>query len=89
VLPEPIPASFVLEKTTLSLPELRWAFERGIIGAGFVVEAARAIPADDGAASLAMRLATLERAELSSVSELLATIEYAGDEEHEHHRKWT
>jgi hypothetical protein len=71
----PIPSSFMLKKNSLSLAELRWAFEKGVIGAQIVVEAAEWIAArEHGDASIAARLAELRHADLPDVKEILLAV---------------
>jgi hypothetical protein len=69
-----------------SLPELRWAFDRGIIGAGTVVEAAQAI-VNTGGDLIAIQSCT-PSGEAPPVSEP-SHVESPGDDDEQHtRRKW-
>jgi hypothetical protein len=85
----PIPSSFIIEKTSWSLPELRWAFDNGIIGAQIVVDVVTSMAARDGDDSnIVTRLAAVTHAELPEVSEILSAVPLENGEVDLIRRKW-
>jgi hypothetical protein len=84
----PIPSSFIIDKTSWSLPELRWAFDNGIIGAQSVVEVAKLMARDGDDSNLVTRLAAVTHAELPEVSEILLAVPLEDGEVDLIRRKW-
>jgi len=74
MLPEPIPSSFLLKKTDLSLAELRWAFDNGLIGAQSVVDVAAAMVAKGDDSVHLVHLAGILHSELPEVRGILESI---------------
>lgn len=86
---EPVPSSFIVERTQPTLSELRWALENGVIGAQTVVDVAGAVVArEDAPSNLTVQLASVSHAELPEVSERLAEVPLPSDDA-ETKRKWT
>lgn len=86
---EPLPSSFILGKTRLSLPEVRWAYENGLIGAQTVVDVAVAMLTEGlNSSELVVNLAGVGHADLPEVGELLAQVALPSDVE-EIKKKWT
>jgi hypothetical protein len=67
----PIPSSFIVNKSSLSLPELRWAFDNGIIGAQAIVDVAASIVGSKDDSTIITRLAGVTHAELPEVRDIL------------------
>jgi hypothetical protein len=88
MLPEPISSSFLAEKASLSLSDLRWAIDNGIIGAQTVVDGARTLLAEDDKDPLVLELAALGPEELSSVTNLLQRVPVPEQAEADIRRKW-
>lgn len=84
----PIPASFVLEKTTLPLVEARWAFDNGVIGAQVVVDIARAMRDTGDDSPVVARLAAVRHADLPSVREILSEVMVDAEEGEQARRRW-
>ncbi len=84
-----IPSSFIEEKTSVSLPELRWAFDNGIIGSQIVVDVARSMEARDGNdANVVAQLAMVTHADLLDVGDILPKVCLDEDEENAIRSKW-
>jgi hypothetical protein len=71
MLMDPIPSSFILGKTSWSLPELQWAFENGVIGVQTVVDVASSMLASGSDSDQVIRLAGLTHHELPEAKEIL------------------
>lgn len=71
MLVKPMPSAFLLSKTSFALPDLRWAFENGIIGAQVVVDVASAMLADGNESERVVQLAALTHQELPEVKQIL------------------
>jgi hypothetical protein len=55
---EPLPSSFIVERTQPTLSELRWALENGVIGAQTVVDvASAAVEREEAPSDLTVQLA--------------------------------
>jgi len=88
VLVGSIQSSFIGEKTSLSLPELRWAFDNGIIGAQIAVDVAKAMKRAGDDSNVVTRLASVTHAELGEVREILSEVKVGDEEADESRRKW-
>ncbi len=84
----PIPSSFIVEKTLLSLPELWWAFDSGVIGAQNVVDVAKSMVRESDGSNVVARLTTITRAELSDVNEILSVVHVDDEDVDAIRRKW-
>ena len=86
---EPIPSAFLMGLARFSVPELRWAYDNGLIGAQTVVDLARAMVArEDSSPELVVQLAEALHADLRDVTQLLENVSPGGDHT-EIKRKWT
>jgi hypothetical protein len=83
----PLPSSFILGKTTVSLAELEWAFNYGLIGAQTVVDIATSMLAAGAQSGVLLDLASLSHEELPQVKELLVGYS-SGVDESEIRAKW-
>ncbi len=84
---QPLLSSFILNKTTVSLAELDWALNNGLIGAQTVVDIATSMLAAGDQAGAVLDLASVSHAELSEVKDLLAG-HSSGADESEIRAKW-
>jgi hypothetical protein len=85
----PIPSSFIVDKTLLSLSELRWAFDNAVIGAQTVVDVAKSMLARAGDGSnIVMRLAAVTHAGLPELREILLVVPLDEGEVDVIRRKW-
>lgn len=86
---EPLPSSFVLDKTQLSLSEVRWAYENGLIGAQTVVDVAVSMLTEGlDTSELVVNLAGVGHADLPEIKTLLAQVSLPSGTD-EIRRKWT
>lgn len=88
MLPEPLPSTFILQKSRWSLPELRWAFERGLIGAQSLVDAAAWMLADGNETETVLRLAILTHAELAEAANAISDVPIDEGAVNTIRRKW-
>jgi hypothetical protein len=86
MLPEPISSAFLLEKTSLTMAELEWAFSNGLIGAQTVVDVAGAALVEGVRCEMLVQLAGLTQSELTEVKDLLAGC--AGEDTEQLRAKW-
>jgi hypothetical protein len=85
----PIPSSFIQERTSLSLAELRWAFDNGVIGAQIVVDVAKSKAAREEDDSIVVRqLAAVAHPDLPQVREILLEVPLDNEEVNAIRRKW-
>ncbi len=84
----PIPSSFIMEKTSLSLPELRWAFDNGVIGGQIAVDVAKSMAHEGDTSNLVTRLAAVTHAELPEVGEIISDVTVDDEEADASRRKW-
>ena len=84
----PIPSSFIMERTSLSLPELRWAFDNGVVGAQIVVDVAKSMVHEEDTSNVARRLASATHAELPEVREIISDVTVDDEEADASRRKW-
>jgi hypothetical protein len=85
---DPISAFFLLKKTSLSLPELQWALDRGIIGAKTVVDWARSMVAEGSEDPSVRELAAIQDVDLASVAEMLRRVPQPNPSDDESRHKW-
>jgi hypothetical protein len=83
-----IPSSFIVEKTTLSLPELRWAFDNGVVGAQIVVDVAKAMKYGGDDANIVMQLVSVTHADLSEVREIISNVAVDDEVAEASRHKW-
>jgi|SRR6478736_6685447 len=88
MIPEPMPSSFILKNAQLSLTELRWALENGLIGAQNVVDAAAWMLADGQDSEFLVQLAGVTHAELPDVTRMLSCVAMP-ERDTDAKRKWT
>jgi hypothetical protein len=84
-----IPPSFLLSKSPLSLQEVRWALEAGIIGAQTTVDIATDLVAAGSTEAVAIELAGLTREELGEAAHLLRQVRIPEELLDFIRRKWT
>lgn len=72
MLTRPLSSQFILQKAALTLADLQWAFDQGIIGAQAVVDVASALAASGDSSEVILALAHLTHAELPDVRAMMA-----------------
>jgi hypothetical protein len=70
------------------LPELRWAFDNGVIGAQIVVDVATALMHAGDDSNVVTRLASVTHADLPDVREILSNVPVDNEESDAAHHKW-
>jgi hypothetical protein len=85
---EPIPPAFLVERTAISMPELRWAFDNGIVGAQAATDIATAMLVAGSTDPIVIELAGLSHEDLPSAKGLLERVPVPHDEEADIKRKW-
>jgi hypothetical protein len=88
MLPQLIPSTFILDRTSVSLPELKWAFDKGLIGAQAVVDIAAAMVAQGSDAPLMVELAGTTHEDLPEVRGVLEGLTVHPASSEELRRKW-
>jgi hypothetical protein len=88
MLAQLIPATFVLERASVSLPELKWAFDSGLIGAQTVVDFAAAKLAEGSDSPLLVDLAGTTHEDLPGVKKILESLVVHPASSDELRRKW-
>jgi hypothetical protein len=83
-----IPTSFILERTSVSLSELKWAFDNGLIGAQTVVELAATKLAEGADSPLLVDLAGTTHEDLPGVKKILEGLVVHLASSEELRRKW-
>lgn len=74
MLPQLIPASFILARASVSLPEMRWAFDNGLVGAQTIVDFAAAKMAEGSDSPLFVDLAATAHEDLPGVKKILVGV---------------
>jgi hypothetical protein len=83
-----ISSSFLVEHTSLSLPELRWAFDNGIIGAQVVVNIVRAMKGAGDDDTIVRRLAVVTHGDLQDVRDIISSVELDDETVERSRHKW-
>lgn len=84
-----ITPSFILKRTSMSVEEMTWAFENGIIGAQTAVAMATALVTEGNESQELITLAGISRQDLAEVNECLKQVDLDSVEVDAIRRKWT